>query len=755
MPLLALAFVTGVALAFAGASLATVPALAGLAAAAAGAWLAGGRLPAAFLAGFVAASVQGHRALKDDWPCTRDRETVEIAGRVVAPAESRPGRVDFDLAADRPARAAGVPALLRLTWYEPTATPRPGDSWRLAATLRCRSGYANPGGFERELDLLRRGYGATGYLSGPASARRLATQPWHAPVAAARAWVGERIGSAAGHSRSLGVMQGLAVGLRGGIEPALRDAFVETGTAHLIAISGLHVTAFAVVALLVFRRAYRSLGRPALSARWPALQALAVLACTVGYGLLAGASLPTVRTVVMVALVLALRVARRHAPMTEVLGASALLLAAADPAGVTSAGFWLSFAAVAALLGLVGTPAGPWRLLQRFMRAQAAVSLVLAPVLVAAFGGMPVVGPAVNAIAIPFFSVLLLPATLAGTALLPLAPRLADPLWSALGAALDRCWPLLQWAADLPGAVHRPPSAPGWLLAAALAATLAAVVVPGRGAKWLAGVVLASLLWRPAPAPPPAAFDLTVLDVGHGLAVVVRTAHRVLVFDTGPRFHGGGTAARVTLVPYLRWRGIGRIDTLVVSHADADHAGGLGELVADFEPAWVIGDGGEAGDVDEPCAAGRAWQWDGVSFTVVHPPHGATLGGNDSSCAIMVRAAGGAALLLADTEAPAEQVMLAQSIAADLVVVPHHGSDTSSTPGFVAAVGARQALVSSGFGNRWNLPRAAVVARWRQAGASVLTTAEGGALSVRIGPGAAPGAVEAWRSATPRWWRRH
>jgi competence protein ComEC len=516
----------------------------------------------------------------------------------------------------------------------------------------------------------------------------------------------------------------------------------------------MHVTAFAVVALFLCRRAYRIAGRPSLSAGWPMLQASTVFCLTGAYGLLAGASLPTVRTVAMVALALALRVLRRHALVAEVLGASALLLAATDPLGVTSAGFWLSFAAVAALLGLVVAPGGAWQALRQFVRAQAAVSAVLAPVLLAAFGGIPVAGPLVNAVAIPLFSLVLLPATLAGTALLPLAPGLAAPLWSALGSALDRCWPYLQWAGQLPAAVYRPPAAPGWLLAGALAATLAAVIVPGRSAKSLAAVMLAALLWRPAPAPPEAAFELTMLDVGHGLAVVVRTRSRVLVFDTGPRWRGGGTAARATLVPYLRWYGIGRIDVVVVSHPDADHAGGLAELAEEFRPGWVIGDAGAAGGVDEPCIAGRSWEWDGVTFTVIHPPGDSGFHGNDGSCAVRVSAAGGAALLLADPEARAERAMLGQDIGADVVVVPHHGSDSSSTPALVAASGARWALISSGYGNRWGLPRATVVQRWSEAGARVLTTAEGGALSLRVGPGAAAGPVEGWRAAHPRWWRR-
>jgi competence protein ComEC len=754
MPLLALAFVAGIGLALQCASLPPAPACAGLLVAALAAAALRGWPLAAVLAGFLAATAQGQRALGDDWPCSRDRERVALTGMVVTPAEERADRLDFDLAPDAAARAAGVPGRVRLTWYEPTAVPRPGDTWRMVAVLRCRSGFHNPGGFDRELDLLRRGLGATGYLAGPDAPQLLARHAWRHPVERARAGIGERLAAATAGSRSTGVLQGLAVGLRGSIEPAIREAFVNTGTAHLIAISGMHVTAFALVTLFLTRRVYRLAGFPGLSAAWPAWQAACTLVITTAYGLLAGASLPTVRTVAMVGVALALRVARRNAAAGGVVAASALLLAATDPLGVTSAGFWLSFGAVAALVGLVDAGAGAWRALRQFVRAQLAVSVVLAPVLVASFGGVPLTGPLVNALAIPLFSFLLLPATLTGLALLPLAPGLADRFWVALAAALDRCWPALQWAAGLPWAVFSPPAVPGWLVVLATAACLLAVVVPVRGSRWLAGIALACLAARPPVPPPPGAFDLTVLDVGQGLAVVVETARRVLLFDTGPAWRSGGTAAAVTVLPYLRARGIRQLDAVVVSHADADHAGGLGEVVGPLGSPWIIGADSRAGRADERCVAGRRWNWDGVSFEVLHPAADAAFTGNDGSCALRVGMPGAVALLLADTQRAAEEAMLSRPLQADVVVVPHHGSASSSTAAFVAAVGPSRALVSAGFGNRWGLPRPEVVARWQGAGAEVATTASGGALSVRLGPGAVIGPLGQSRRAAPRWWRR-
>lgn len=755
MPLVALAFISGAVLLLAAPALPSVPALLFLALACLACCRAGRRCLAAVLAGIVASGFQGHRALHEDWPCGRDRESVTLTGRVVAPAEAQPGRLDFELAPDAMARASGLPRRIRLTWYEPTGMPRPGETWSLAARLRCRNGFANPGGFERELDLLRRGLGATGYLLDEPAPRRVAEAPWAAPVQRLRAAAGERIAAAAAETRSAAVLQGLSVGLRGSIDARLRRAFVDSGTAHLVAISGMHVTAFAVVVAWMVRWGYRLAAWPALSARWPALQAWLVIGVTAAYGLLAGASLPTVRTVLMVACVLALRAARRHAPVSGVLAASALLLAAADPLGVTSAGFWLSFVAVAALLGLVEYTGPAWGALRQFFRAQAAVSVVLAPVLVGAFGGVPLVGPLVNAVAIPLFAFVLLPATLLGLVLLAAWPEAAAGFWQAFAAQLDRCWPWLERAASGSWSVLRPPAAPGWLLAATVAASIAAVALPGRPARWLAAVLLAATLWRPAPPLPPGGFELTVLDVGQGLSAVVRTARRTLVFDTGPGWRDGGAAAAVTLVPFLRSAGAGRVDLLVVSHADADHAGGFGTLAEAVRIGWVIGDPGEHGRADEPCVAGRRWSWDGVSFEVLHPPASGAWRRNDASCALRVRSAHGSALLLADPESRAEDAMRSgPDLSADAVLVPHHGSASSSTREFVASVDARWALVSAGFGNRWGLPRPAVVAAWREAGAEVLDTARSGALRLRFGPDVPDARAETWRETAPRWWRR-
>lgn len=711
------------------------------------------RALAALLIALAWTSFQAGQLLARDWPCTRDREDIALTVAVAAPPVRREGAVELDFDVLEPRDLAAGPGRLRLTWYDAPTMPRPGQLWRLKARLRCRHGFANGVGTDRELTLLRQRIVATGYLRNDPPPVLLPGTVWRHPLERLRDRVATDIAAALPGSPSAGVLQGLAVGLRGSIPEELWDAFAATGTAHLIAISGLHVTAFALVVLLLLRAAWRVPGCPGLHRRI-GVETVLVVAATTGYALLAGASLPTLRTLVMVVLVAGARLLRRPALSLRTLALAALLLVAADPLAVASAGFWLSFVATWALLALGDPGRGRGARLLAFARAQLAMFFVLAPLLAVAFGRLSLIAPLANAVVIPLFSVLLLPVTLLGTAAVLPPGGSGAPAWSGLGGLLDHCWPWLIAAGRLPGATWAPAGQPLPVVAATAAMIVLALLLPLRGPRLAAAVMLGALLCGNGPRPPPAGWQLTVLDVGQGLAAVVRTRAHVLVFDTGPRWRGGGSAARTVLLPWLRYAGIRRIDRLVLSHSDADHAGGAATLRAGLPVAQVLaGADVTGGDELVRCVAGQHWQWDGVQFEVLHPPAGFSGSDNEGSCALAIRAPGGRALLLADAEEQAEALLAGQQREAEVVLLPHHGSRSSSTRGFIAALGARVGIAAAGFGNQWDLPHAEVVARWRAAGTTVLTTAIHGAITVTAG--AAPGELRVTAArAVPRWWQR-
>ena len=685
------------------------------------------------------------------WPCTRDRQAVTVEGRVAAPPLVREGRTDFELVAAAIDGEAHRPRRIRVSWYDAESTPSPGERWRFELRLRCRRGFVNPGAPDRDLALLRERIDATAYVAGKSTPERLASSS-AGSLERLRARIAGAIASALPPGPSVAVLQGLSVGVRGAIPDRLWDAFSVTGIAHLMAISGLHVTGCALFALAGLRLLGRLPGLAGLPAR-VVVECLVVVGVTAFYALLSGASLPALRTLVMVAMFLGLRVLRRIAPLDRTLALAAVVLVALDPLAPVTSGFWLSFVATAALLyAATDGNSLPLQALN-FARSQAAVTVMLTPVLALAFGRLSLVSPLVNAIAIPVFSLLLLPAVLAGTVLAALNPEAWPALWRVLGMLLDRAWPWLEVVAAWPHASWSPALQPAWLVAAIGIGLLAALMLPVAGLRLAAAALLLAIAFGRAEPLDRGAFAVTVIDVGQGLAAVVETAGHVLVFDTGPAWAGGGAAAQVSLLPYLRSRGIRVVDRLVLSHGDKDHTGGAERLQAAMPVRRIQPAPGSGAASRESCRRGDAWRWEGVEFRVLNPPAGFTGTDNDLSCAILVSGPGGRALLLADPESAAEAQLATRDVAADLVLLPHHGSRSSSGAQLLSATGARYGIASAGFGNRWGMPDAGVVARWRGAGATVLQTASEGAVRARFPASDGPIEIVTARRVAPRWWR--
>ncbi len=706
---------------------------------------------AAALVGFAWTHCLAFLWLADGWPCARDREEVELVGRVSAPSLEREGRTDFDLDVIRASVPPPWPRRVRLAWYEADRSPLPGETWRLVARLRCRRGLVNPGAQDRELALLRERIDATGYVAGGSVPQRL-SPPTDRPIERLRARIAGAIAAALPPGPSVAVLQGLAVGVRGNIPDALWEAFAVTGIAHLMAISGLHVTGCAITVLALLRLAWRLPILAGLPSRL-AIESGVVVATTAAYAGLSGASLPALRTLAMVAALAALRCLRRMLPLHLMLALAALVLVACDPLALTAAGFWLSFMATAALLAVFSVDSN-WRArLAGFARAQLAITALLTPLLTAAFGRISLLAPAANAIAIPVFSLVILPVVLAGTALAAVAPATTSAIWRALAWFLDGTWAHLEAIAAWPFASWAPAATPMALVAASGAALFAALLLPLAGLRLAAAAMLVAITCGRAARPADGAFTLAAIDVGQGLAVVVETARRVLVFDTGPRWRGGGEAARVSLLPYLRARGFRRIDLLIVSHDDQDHSGGSGLIRRSIPVSRTMGAPGSAHASDAVCIRGAGWEWDGVAFRVLHPPVAFDGSDNDRSCALEVRGPGGSALLLADPETAAEAELGSQALDADLVLLPHHGSRSSSSADLVASISARYGIASAGFGNRWGMPDRDVVARWRAAGTTVLVTADEGAVHARFSPAADSVEIETERRDSRRWWR--
>ncbi len=728
--------------------------------------------------GFGIATLRAELRLADRLPVEWQDVDVTLIGVIDDLPHASPRGTRLTLAVERPVTPdAIVPTRLSLAWYpsrrdlvaSDVPALRAGERWELTVRLRPPHGSVNPHGFDLEAWLLQNGLRATGYVRPDGVNRRItafAGRPgdW---VQRAREAVRERALGALRDAPYAGVIVALAIGDQRAIPEAQWSVFNRTGVTHLISISGLHVTVFAALAAMCVNGFVRRL--PRVTSVIPArrVAALAGALAAFGYVLLAGAQIPAQRTLVMlVVAAVGLWLGRPGTARIVWLWALAIVLAFDPWAGLTP-GFWLSFGAVGLLL-YSGTarlhstarsrPDAVVRAVRTAAHAQFVVTVGLVPMTLAVFQQVSLAAPVANALAIPMVTFAVVPLALAAV-VMPF-----DFPWQAAHAVFSVLMLLLEWLAHLPVSTWQQHAPAPWTVLAAMLGVVWLLAPPGVPLRILGLVWLLPLdLVRPPP-PAPGTFELTVLDVGQGLAAVVRTHSRTLLYDTGPRFNDEADAGGRIIAPYLRAEGVGRLAMLVVSHLDADHSGGARSLLQTVpaeellssvpfdDPLWA----GRGGDVVR-CWAGQRWAWDGVVFTIVHPqPQGygePRTKTNDLSCVLRVEAAAGSALITGDIEARSEMVLLGstRALATDVLVVPHHGSRTSSTAAFIAATAPQIAVFAAGYRNRFGHPRRDVVERYRAVGALLPRTDLQGAIRI-VFDGAGALRVVSERDRQRRYW---
>ncbi len=621
--------------------------------------------------------------------------------------------------------------------------------------LRRPHGNVNPQGFDYEAWLLERGIGATGYVRNRGAQKLLGfrNSPFDL-IEKAREAVRDRFLSTLGATPAAGILAALAVGDQRAISGEEWQLFNRTGVTHLMSISGLHVTLvsglFAWLVAALWRRV------PALALRLPARKAAAVaaIAGALGYSLIAGFAVPAQRTFYMVTVVSLALWSGRIASPVRILALALAAVVLADPWAPLAPGLWLSFGAVLLIFYVAGGWHGPESKLMQWGRVQWAITLGLAPAALLLFGQVSVAGPLANAVAIPVVSVIVTPIALAA-AVVPWDPLLHIAAW-----LMEWLLQFLEWCSALPGALWQQHVPPLWSVVLALAGV--AWLLAPRGFPWRGGgLALMAPAFALAPAPPPAGEAwITTLDVGQGLAVLVRTENRVLLYDAGPAFGAEADSGGRIVLPVLRGAGLPRLDAMVLSHEDLDHIGGALTVLESIEVDALASSLPENHALNalvpgaRRCAAGTAWVWDGVKFEFLHPDADARAARrNDASCVLRIDTAGGSLLLTGDIERAAEGVLVksAKSLRADVLVVPHHGSRTSSTAEFIGAVAPRWAVVPVGYRSRFGHPNGEVLGRYRAAGAAVLRTDRDGAVQVRLTREGVQVTTE--RSSVPRYWR--
>jgi competence protein ComEC len=643
-----------------------------------------------------------------------------------------------------------VPRHVVLSWWggssreeQPAALPAlaPGERWQLTVRLRRPRGTANPHGFDYEAWLLERNLRATGYVRTRSGNLRL-EETVHAPrywIERVRGAIRERIRAALPDFPYAGVIAALAIGDQRAIPPEQWQTFTRTGVNHLMSISGLHVTMISGLAFAVGYGFWRRVPRLVLALPAAKAAVLGALGAGLLYALLAGYAVPAQRTVYMLAVVAAALWLGRIDSAATVLAVALLAVVVIDPWAVLAAGFWLSFGAVAVILYVSLGRVGREHWLKSWTRVQVAVTLALIPVLLAVFQQVSIVSPLANAIAIPVVSLGVVPLTLLGV-LMP-----ADLLLHAAHFTMALCMVLLEGMAELPDAVWQQHAPPPWSVVVAVAALALLLAPRGLPGRWLGVIGLLPLFAVAPSALRSGDVEIVILDVGQGVSALVRTAHHALLYDAGPPFGSGADSGNRIIVPYLRAAGVPRLDTLIVSHDDDDHWGGAASVLQampvastltslpDLDPLVLLA--GPAGR----CESGQRWEWDGVRFELLHPTRSSYddrgIKDNDRSCVLKVEAAGGRALLPGDIERRSEEELVRGAsgrLRADVLLAPHQGSRTSSTPGFVRAVQPRIVIFPVGYRNRFGHPHREVIRRYTDASTRVYRTDRDGAVTISI-----------------------
>lgn len=733
------------------------------------------------LAGLTWSSWHASDRLQLALPSELEGEVVDVSGYLCEiPTEGSFNSLRFSFCVTRwrlpegfRANDATLPAKVRLAWYGRDEQSLPGHRLRLKVVLKQPHGAINPAGFRYETWLYRKGFRATGTIRGVDSDTSVPCD-LHCRYMAWRQQLADAVGANMGEARHYPLVSSLLIGHRGEMTPDHWEVLKATGTIHLVAISGLHLGLIALGAGFLVRRLLLWLPGPTFSPRYGRYLVYASVAlASIAYSLAAGFTVPTRRALVMVLVAGWVVIHGRQVPPWRGLVFALFLVLLADPFSPLDQGFWLSFGAVAVLVLVFSRRLSSPGWAGALTLAQVAVFAGLWPVLSALGQGQPVSGLLANVFAIPWVSVVVMPVLMAGAALISLLPLSQPWVLGCFDLVLGVLWSVLEWLSSLDLPTGNP-GVPATLGVAALA--ILALLVPSLRIRLLVVLVMVPWLllsqsegrngnrWVEVP-------EVWVWDVGQGLSVLVRHQDQVLLYDTGPSIPGVFSAVESVLIPNLSNLGVGAINTLVISHGDSDHAGGLPLLFDSVpvsetitgEPDRVVERSGGEGSAPLVCSQDLNRTVGELSLGFWRQPELSTAtDANDTSCVVTVTTADRSFQLLlpgditnaVESGMPGQPhfAMLTDPGTYRIVLAPHHGSKTSSSGQWVRWLDPDLVIYSAGYRHRFGHPHLSVVERYRAAGSQQLNTAYSGAIRLRMGSSGLK--VEQQRQSAPFWIRR-
>lgn len=729
----------------------------------------------AFALGFFWAAGFAQLRLADQLPKAWEREDIQVVGVIAGMPQSheRGQRFEFDVEQILTPDAI-IPRHISLSHYvngfagqsstvkqgDESVTYHAGQRWRLTVRLKRPHSTLNPHGFDFEAWSLERDIRATGYIRKQNSNQMLDAAVYHPAylIEMLRERIRDRMNGVLQGKPYAGVLRALAIGDDSDIRLSDWQTFLKTGTNHLMSISGLHITMLAGLAFSVSSALWRRSER--LTIRLPARKAATIIGAlmALAYSLMAGFSIPTQRTLYMLSVFALALWFGRHISIARVLAYALLVVVILDPWAVLAAGFWLSFGAVAVISYALGGRLRKLHWLREAVSTQWAVTLGLIPLLLMMFQQVSIISPLANAFAIPLISLVVVPVTLLGI-VLPID-------WILLLAYqfIHLCMVALEWMAGSSLSVWQQQAPPLWTLPLAIVGVLWLLLPRGWPMRWSGVIALLPMFLIEAPRPPQGAMQVTVLDVGQGLAVVVRTQAHTLLYDTGPSYSSQSDSGSRVIVPYLRAAGIRHLDSLLISHDDNDHSGGAASILEQVPVRQMLSSLPEdsaliATHANSRCHAGQSWQWDGVVFEIIFPDSDSyqktRIKDNDRSCVLRITSQFGRLLIPGDIERGAENALIRSEylLKSDVLIAPHHGSKTSSTWAFLQEVAPAAVVLTSGYLNRFRHPHPTVIQRYEDLGSKIYRSDQDGAIIINF---AAESGIEItrWRQYAKRYWHQ-
>ena len=700
-------------------------------------------LVVSLLLGFLWALLHAYLNLYPQLDKSLEGMDLEVTGQIISipTIQARSSRFEFSIHSAKTSsdgKTIILPNKVRLNWYGSVPVLKIGEFWQLRIRLKRPWGYANPGGFDYEKWLFEQGIRATGYVRSKGKNERVQATSIFDPTYYLRASLNQKLEHIEGDNSA--VIKALVLGERGQMDSQRWQVLTQTGTNHLLAISGLHIGIVSGFAYFIVLFLWKRSEFLCLYIAAQRVAAITAIIAAVFYAMLAGFSIPTQRAMVMAAVVFMAVYSLQSLRIWNILSIALLCVLILDPFSVLSPGFWLSFLAVAIILFSIKNKPTKHAKWHSLIKIQFILTLGLLPLTLLFFQQASLVSPLANFFAVPWISFLVVPITLIGSLFLFISETLGNLVIEVAQFLLEIFWTVLEFLHDLPFASWHH-AVPGWVMIPSAIGILLLLAPKGWLGKTLSIALLSPLVFAQQAAIPENDLKITILDVGQGLAVVLEIGEKVLVYDTGPKFSSNFNAGEAVVVPYLRQRGIDEIDTLIVSHGDKDHAGGLHGILSNINVEHLI-----SSNIEEYkhaqlsfCEAGMQWQWKQVYFQFLHPSANRDerrkLSSNNSSCVLLVRHPAGSVLLTGDIEKQIERQLLkkqADLLDVEVLIAPHHGSNSSSTRAFIHATSPDYVVFATGYRNPYGFPDEKVVSRYKETGSDLVNTASRGMITFNI-----------------------